>query len=359
MKKWLSLLCLLAVIATGCSSAPSQSNPADNAPLPVFSLTNSEYPSWSVFSVADTLGVINGKEGLTSDLEKEYGVDMVLKEADYDTCIQLYGAKKVDAACLTNMDCLNPALGRPTTALFPTSTSFGADACVVVGYNSVKELKGVKVYGLEKSVSEYAFVRSLEEMGENPDEYQFQNMDPAAAAQAIQTKSPNVKAIFVWNPFKMQTLETREDSKVLFDSTKIPGEIIDMVVMGNDSLARPNGTKFAALLAKVYYTVCARLNDPQTRETTLVALGAKFSNLPADKMAICCKETQFYDTPEKGLAIFESKELPKIMDKVVGFCVKRKIIDLVPLIQYGMTNDKNALSFDPIYMKGDHLKPVK
>ena len=37
------------------------------------------------------------------------------------------------------------------------------------------------------------------------------------------------KAIVVWNPFVIATLASREDVRVLFDSTKIPNEIVDSV----------------------------------------------------------------------------------------------------------------------------------
>ena len=71
--------------------------------------------------------------------------------------------------------------------VLPTSTSFGADACIVTSdIKTVEDLKGVKVHGLEKSVSEYCFVRNLELLNQAEKDYTFSNMDPAAAALAMQ-----------------------------------------------------------------------------------------------------------------------------------------------------------------------------
>lgn len=154
---------------------------------PTFSLAWSEYPSWSVFGVADVTGIINRKKGELGPIEKKWGVDIELKEAEYDPCLAMYGAGQCDAVCITNMDILQPSLGRPGVMVLPTSTSFGADACIVTSdIKTVEDLKGVKVHGLEKSVSEYCFVRNLELLNQAEKDYTFSNMDPAAAALAMQ-----------------------------------------------------------------------------------------------------------------------------------------------------------------------------
>src|ERR1051325_586332 len=47
--------------------------------VPTFSLAWSEYPSWSVFGVASELGLIDGRQGHQGELEKKWGVDIVLE----------------------------------------------------------------------------------------------------------------------------------------------------------------------------------------------------------------------------------------------------------------------------------------
>lgn len=322
----------------------------------VFSLGWSEYPSWSTFGVAHEMGIINGEQGEQSELELSYGIDLVLKETDYDTCIQYYGTKTVDATCITNMDILAPSSGRPGRAILATSTSNGADAVLSVTANTLQELKGSPVYGLDQSVSEFMFYRVLEKNNEDPAQYEFRGMDPASAAQALQTNSPTVKSIVVWNPFKQSTLLNRSDAKVVFDSTFIPGEIVDMVVVGEDVFARPKADAFCKCVCEVFYKVCEKMNNPETREQTLVALGAKFSDLNAEQMAVCCTETRFYDTPEKGKELFNSEELKTTMNSVVSFCVDKEICDVRSVIGYGeKVADRNTTNvvdviFDPSFM---------
>jgi len=351
--KRLSLIAIVGLMValvtlSGCKSGTNDVG-THGGEYPKFTLAWSEYPSWSVFGVAQEKGLITGDPAKPGTLEKKWKVIIDLKLVDYDTCITMYGSNTVDATCATNMDSLNLAIGRPTTAILPTSTSFGADACVAVGVNTPEDLKGVEVYGLEKSVSEYAFVRCLEKKGLDPKQYKFKNMDPSAAAQAMQTGQKGVKAIMVWNPFVLQTLRTQKDAKRLFDSSLIPGEIVDMVVVANGSLGKQGGEAFANCLCDVFYEVNKMMADKATADATFVALGAKFSNLDADDMKRCCKETKFYSTPKEGIAVFTGEEFQAINKQVAKFCVDRGIVPSAPTLGYG--NNGAKLNFDASYMK--------
>jgi len=174
-----------ALNSENATASENSSSASASGVTPSFSLAWSEYPSWSIFAVAEADGLINGKPGEMGSLEEKWKVDVVLHESDYDTCITMYGSQNVDAACLTNMDALNPSLSRASSMILPTSTSHGADACIVVDtIQTIEDLKGKNVYGLEKSVSEYCFVRNLEINAQKEKDYSFSNMDPAAAAAA-------------------------------------------------------------------------------------------------------------------------------------------------------------------------------
>ncbi len=321
---------------------------------PAFSLAWSEYPSWSVFGVAHVYKLIDGAEGKQGPIETRWNVDIVLKEAEYDPCLQLYGAGQCDAVCITEMDALNPSLTRPSVVILPTSTSFGADACLVSSnIKDVKGLRGKKVYGLEKSVSEYAFVRCLEELGEKESNHKFTNMDPGAAAVAMQQKQRGYDAIMVWNPFVLETLNKRKDVRVLFDSTRIPNEIIDTVTVAQSALDRVGGKDFACAIIDTFYAVNDRLADAATRDDTLIALGEKFSHLDLASMKKVVEQTKFYATPRAGLAVMEGTELKEIMERVVKFCVDHDITASAPRIGYGSKTDAVGahLRFDPSFMK--------
>ena len=325
---------------------------ADAGPAPVFSLAWSEYPSWSAFGVASDRGLINGARGEMGPIEKKHNVDIELKQADYEACLTMYATGDADAVCITNMDILNPVASRPGTAVLPTSTSDGADALIVTpAVADVEALKGTPVRGLAQSVSEYMFVRNLELQGKSREDYTFTNTDPSAAAQGMQLEQSGFDAIAVWNPFVLQTLQSRPEARVLFDSTTIPGEIIDMVVVGQDSLKKPGGDRFAMAMTEAFYGVVDLMDDESTRRDTLVALGEKFSNLDADAMETVVEQTRFYKTPAEAAEVMAEGSLKATMDRVVDVSRRIGLVDNAPSIGYG-GGAGGDLIFDPQYVQG-------
>lgn len=353
------------VVLPGCKK---DSGP-QSTEVPVFSIAWSEYPSWSTFGVAHEVGLINGKKGAMGPIEKKWGVDIELKEADYDACIVMFGAGQCDASCLTNMDVLNATLRHPSVGILPTSTSFGADALLVPDtITDIKQLRGKNVWGLKKTVSEYCFVRNLEILGEKEADHRFTNMDPGAAALAFQQKQEGYNAIVVWNPFVIESLNKRKDARRLFDSTTIPGEIVDMVQVSQSSLDRVGGKEFACAVIETFYAVCRRLDDPKTRNETLIALGEKFANLDLESMKEVVQQTLFYATPEAGIKLLTGDEwtTPHVdaqideglpfkgtMQRVVDFCATHDIVPSKPSIGYGTkdTAPDVAYRLDPSYIR--------
>jgi NitT/TauT family transport system substrate-binding protein len=353
------------------SRPTSQDSGVTNCDFPSFSLAWSEYPSWSTFGVAHARQLISGDKGKCGPIERRWQADIELREMEYDPCLQAYATGAVDAVCITNMDVLSPSLSRASVAIMPTSTSYGADAAIATP--SVKDLQQLcrtPVHGLEKSVSEYVFARALEVKGIDPRTCKFANMDPGAAATAMQQRQKGIEAIMVWNPFVLDTLRKRTDARVLLDSTLIPGEVIDMVVVAQASLDKPGGEAFARAVAATYYAVAELMNQPSTRDDTLVALGEKFSDLGLEDMRRVVEQTLFYDTPQRGVSLFDGSEtfpfkegvtaekLPQIMDRVVKFCVRRGITDRPPKVGYGTKGEASGvdLRFDSSYLRAVSAK---
>jgi ABC-type nitrate/sulfonate/bicarbonate transport system substrate-binding protein len=381
MKTKLTLLTLvcLAGLAPMASLAKAET----------FSIAASEYPSWSVFIVAGLTKVggepmINIKAGRMGIIEKKWGVDLEVRYPDYEGCLMQYGNGQCDFVCITNMDILSPALTLDSVAILPTSTSFGADACIVTKkVKTLKDLQQHPVRGLSMSVSEYCFVRNIELRGAKEKAYRFVNMDPGMAAAAMQQKQSGHNAIVVWNPFVLSTLEKLDGSRVLFDSTSIPGEIIDMVVANKKSLAKPKGKEAACAIIDTFYQVCGLMASPETQDKSLFDLGKKFADLNVAQMKQVVRQTRFYATPKMGIHLFQGgvvfpwarkakstttlftdagfdpknktvsdKSLKEIMPLVVDFCLNKEIVEEKPSIGYGPAkNTKAQLCFDASYMK--------
>ncbi len=360
MWRWSVLSCFIAALAAaGCTESKPATTPkngtasgggsASKAPAK-FKLAWSEYPSWSIFGVADEVGLIDGKEGAMGSIEKKYNVDIELVLADYDQCITLYGVSQADAVCITNIDILGSAGSRPAVAIVPTSTSAGADACITGGIDSLEGLKGKKTRGLEKSVSQYCFDRCLENRKLATADYPFSQMDPAQAAIAFQGKDSEVPSIMVWNPFVMQSVRSRSDAKVLFSSEEIPEEIIDMVVVGKDSLKKEGGKEFAMAILETFYAMNQRMADPKTSDQTLVGIGARFAKLELEDMKTIVKQTRFYSDPNDAIRLFTSDAFQKeTMKKVSDFCVRYGLTPQPASLSFG--TGEGVMDFDTSYLK--------
>ncbi len=153
----------------------------------------------------------------------------------------------------------------------------------------------------------------------------------------------------VWNPFVLQTLNDRPDAKVLFDSSKIPGEIVDMVVVGRDVLDKAGGDRFAAAVIDTFYRMNEELAKPDTGDKALVALGEKFSKLGLEDMKKVVEQTQFYKTADDAIALLEGDDFKQTMQTVEGFCTNQ---GLVTDPKYGFGSDAGVkLLFDSSHVK--------
>jgi NitT/TauT family transport system substrate-binding protein len=335
----------LTALAVGCSSKPGSGQGR-----PVFTLFWSEYPSWSAFGVAAEKGLLDGSEGGVGPVEEQWGVDIKLQQTEYELGASAFESKGCDAVCLTNLDALKRSFNRPAVAVLPTSTSAGADALLVVDIPDVEELRNHKVFGLTESVSQYVFVRNLEKLGKKEADYQFVSTDPDKAALLLQTPGSDVRAVMTWNPYALQTLKVRKDARVLFDSSSIPDEVVDLVVVGKDVLAKPGGKEFACALGDTFYRFNDLLADKARRDEMLTALGAKFGHLNRDDMKKALEQTRFYRTPDEALDLLTGERLAKVMKTVSAFGISHKMFPREPRIGYGAEGEAD-LRFDPSYIQ--------
>jgi len=308
--------------------------------------------------------LIDGAEGKLGPLEKQNNVDVVLKLVDYDTCIGLYGQGLVDAVCITNIDVLAPSQRRKTVVVAPTSTSVGADALIAIGTDNLDNIQWTdtnqdgkidasdrKVYGLEKSVSELVFDQVLTKMGKSAKDYTFTNLDPAAAATALQSNQKNIQAIMVWNPFVLQTLRTNTNAKVVLSSDKIPETVIDCLAVGDDVLRQEGSERAVKTLLDSFYAVNDMLAGPD-REKTLMALGEKFCSLDAKDMALCCEQTRFYTSKKSAIDLFESKTFREVtMPAVMEFATRKELISEYPVKVGFDTKTESTVVFTTQYLK--------
>src|SRR5664279_819171 len=70
----------------------------------------------------------------------------------------------------------------------------------------------------------------------------------------------SASATVTWKPLVSQILKQKGITS-LFDSSKIPGEILDLTVVRTDVLAKPDGQKFAKALAGAWYELLGQMSS--------------------------------------------------------------------------------------------------
>ena len=134
---------------------------------------------------------------------------------------------------MTNMDALTmPAVGGvDSTALIVGDFSNGNDGIVMKNGSAVTDLKGRDIKLVELSVSHYLLARALEINGLTERDLTVVNTSDSDIA-ALFASDPN-GAVVTWNPPLMQCRNVK-DANLVFDSSRIPGEIIDLMVVRTD-----------------------------------------------------------------------------------------------------------------------------
>lgn len=292
------------------------------APMaPAAAQRNSFKLAWSIYT-GFMPWAYAGQHGILKKWADKYRIKIELVQVnDYIESINQYTSGQFDAVAATTMDALTiPAVGGvDTTVLIVGDYSNGNDAIVMKGKNkSLKDLKGTTVNLVQYSVSHYMLDRALSIAGLKPSEIKTQNIADADFLAAFQT--PDVEAIAAWNPALAQ-IEELPDVSVVFQSTQIPGELLDIVV-ANTAVLRDNPDFGKALVGSWFEALAAlRSENPASRKFMAEASGTNLANFEAQ-----VKMTHFYHDPGEAAALLRAPEMELNMDRVRTFCFEQKLM---------------------------------
>jgi len=323
------------------------------APKNNFKVCWTIYAGWMPWDYAKSSGIMD-------KWAKKYSIKVdVVQLNDYVESINQYTAGSFDGCTMTNMDALTiPAAGGvDSTALIIGDFSNGNDGIVMKGENKkLSDLKGQQINLVEMSVSHYLLARALESVKLTEKDVRVVNTSDADLVAAFKTKGVNT--VVTWNPLLAEVAATPKASK-LFNSSQIPGEIIDLMVVNTKTLAdNPN---FGKALVGAWFEVMGIMSSDtaqgrDARSKMAAASGTDLQGFDAQLAA-----TKMFYTPKEAYNFAISKELPATMTKVSQFSFKHGLLgegaksaDAVG-IQFSGTQTgtpKNVkLRFDPAYMK--------
>lgn len=331
-----TFLAALALALVATTTAFAQDKPAKQQPVKV---AWSVWTGWMPFKVME-------KEGLLAKRAKELGVEVELVEfKGYMDSVTAFASEKVDACAMTSMEALQPASnGIRTVAVVANDTSNGGDGVLVRRGMKIEDLRGKKVMLEQFSVSHYLLARALSENGISESEVTIVNIPGDEAGKSFLTDD-SVTAVTTWNPHLFLATESGK-GEVIFDSAKIPGEIIDLLVFNEKTVQKNPKAVEAVVLA--WYDAVAMMDDPAQRDrmVAMMADGAGASKEEFEKML---KGTILYTKPADTVTLFSSKKLESTMSRIRKFSFEKELIkDADFKIGFGEKSE-GLLRFEPSF----------
>ncbi|MGD8175892.1 putative urea ABC transporter substrate-binding protein [Marinimicrobium sp. ARAG 43.8] len=262
--------------------------------------------------------------GLMDKWAKKYGIDVELVQInDYIEAINMYTAGRFDAATMTNMDLLTipAASGVDTTALITGDYSNGNDAVVLKNGDSMEDIKGRDVYLLELSVSHYTLARALESAGMTERDITVVNTSDADIASAF--NDPAVQASTLWNP-QLEEVLKHPDAVKVFDSTEIPGEILDILAVKTETLeANP---ELGKALTGAWFEAMSIMNADDAEAKAAKQMMAAAAGTDLDGYQVQLDATELFYTPQQKLDFLTSEQAEKTMSFVTEFSFRHGLL---------------------------------
>ncbi|WP_172144682.1 MULTISPECIES: putative urea ABC transporter substrate-binding protein [Pseudomonas] len=343
---------LFSVLAAGLAAVISLTSHA--APKTDFSVCWTIYAGWMPWEYG-------AAEGIVDKWAKKYDINIdVVQINDYVESINQYSAGQFDGCSMTNMDALTiPAAGGiDSTALIIGDFSNGNDGIVLKGEKkTLGDLKGQPVNLVELSVSHYLLARGLDKAGLSEKDLSVVNTSDADLVAAFATD--DVKAVVTWNPL-LAEIEATPDVTKVFDSSQIPGEIIDLMVVNSATLK--DNPAFGKALTGAWYEIMATMSadtaaGKAAREHMAKASGTDLAGYEA-QLAV----TKMFYSAKDAVAFANSPKLPATMSKVASFSFSHGLLgegaqsaDAIGMsfAREVVTGDKGNLKlrFDPSFMQ--------
>ena len=281
-------------------------------------IANSHYTGWEPIWLAKHLGLF-----------KKWGDQLnvtidVTEPMKYGESITQFAANQFCALAVTNMDAFTgPAAGGiPTTMIVVGDYSNGNDGLLwkATRRPNIRDIVGKKVVLVQGSVSQYLLWRAAQMENFDYKRVSIENVD-----DEVDTKNSfasNGSIIVTWNPILMSARGDK-NAHMLFDSSKIPGEIIDGIVV-NDNKASVNVRK---AIAGAWYEAMTIMNDRGSkRQAEAIKWMADFAGNTVEEFKTQLQTTNMFYTRSDAVQFATDAKLKTTMDLVRTFAAENGLL---------------------------------
>jgi NitT/TauT family transport system substrate-binding protein len=257
------------------------------------------------------------------------------------------------------------ASGVDSTAIVIGDYSNGNDAILTRGGVKLDQLPGKHVMLVQKTVSEYLLERALVLNGlqDQIARVKLMNTSDSDIVGAFANNNAN-QAVVTWKPLVSEILQQDKGVSSIFDSSKIPGEILDLLVVRTEVLHRPDGSglRFAKAITGAWYETTALLAGTGPASDKAISGSAAASGDSVASYREQLRTTYLFSTPKTASDFTDSGKLKEQMDLVRQFCFHHGLLgertasvdDVAVLYPDGTIQgrkDRVRLRFDSSYMQ--------
>jgi len=174
---------------------------------------------------------------------------------------------------------------------------------------------------VELSVSHYLLARALDSVGLSERDITVVNTSDADIVGAFGSR--DVTAVVTWNP-QLGEIRARSDASVVFDSSQIPGEIMDLLLINTQTL-QANPALGKALAGAWYEILDTMRADDEAGRAARAAMGEAGGTDLAGYEAQLASTRMFYDASE-AVAFVTGPEPRETMEYVRQFAFEHGLL---------------------------------
>lgn len=310
MKKWISGLAKAGALAGLLVLNACGPQPEPAAERTEFTVAWTIYAGWMPWAYAEQAGIVD-------KWEEKYGITInIVQINDYVESLNQYTAGQIDGVTSTTMDALTiPAAGgRDTSVVIVGDYSNGNDGVVLKNGATLADIRGRSVNLVELSVSHYLLARGLESVSLAPTDVSIVNTSDADIVAAF--GAADTQAVVAWNP-QLSEIAAMPGAVPVFDSSSIPGEILDTLVVSTEALqSNPN---LGNALAGIWYETMALMASDTAEGAAARAAMGELSGTDQAGYEAQLRTTAMYYTAESALTFMRSPDLQTATDRVRQF----------------------------------------
>ena len=301
--------------------------------------------AWSHYTGWEPLDYMKAS-GLLKKWGDKYNVDLdITAPIDYVESMNQFAAKQFCAVALTNMDALTiPAGGGvDTTFVVIGDYSNGNDGILFKSPKpaTLKDLVGKKVALVENTVSHYALARALEMNGLSLKQVTVTNTSDSDIGNVFATGAVGT-AVVTWNPILITARQVK-GAQMLFDSSRIPGEIIDGIAVHTDTSDNIKRAIVGAWFEAM--KIMSQNGAPEYKKA--IAQMANSAGGTEQEFLAQVKTTFLFYTPDDAVKFAEDSQLKGTINLV------RKFAADIGLLGAGKSADSVGIEFPDATTVGD------